>query len=391
MIETRYRVLGGAILTQFTVIGLLFTYGLFFKPLQEEFGWSRTLLSAAASLGVLSMGMLAIFAGRLNDRVGPRLVLGVSGTLYGVGFLLMAQMSAPWHLLAIYGLFMGAGFSTHDVVTLSTIARWFDKRRGIMTGVVKVGTALGQMALPPVAAILLVSFGWRETLVILGVGGLVLLWLAALMMQRPPAALEQVQAGAGGTGVSFVEARSGRVFWTLCAIQFLFFISVMTVPTHLAPHGVDLGMSPATAAVMLSVLGGTSIVGRLAVGTLVDRVGGKRAMLICFAILLASLIALIGTRAHGALFVVVAVYGVCHGGLFTVVSPLVAEMFGMRAHGVIFGTILFFGTLGGAAGPIAAGWIFDVTGAYAWAFGGLAGLAALGLGLVLSLPARIAN
>jgi MFS family permease len=155
MTDPRYKVVFGAWLTQFTVIGLLFSYGLLFKIFETEFGWSRTLLSACTSLAFLMMGVLAIFSGRLNDRYGPRAVLGVAGTLYGLGFALISQVSEPWHLFAIFGLLLGVGLSTHDVVTLSTVARWFQRRRGVMTGVVKVGTAAGQVAIPPLAALLI--------------------------------------------------------------------------------------------------------------------------------------------------------------------------------------------------------------------------------------------
>lgn len=394
MLEKKYRVLFGACLVQFTTIGLLFSYGLFFKPLEAEFGWSRTLMSGAMSVATLMMGALAILAGRLNDRFGPRLVVGGAGLAYGLAFALMSQIEAPWQLFVLFGTGVALGLGAHDVVTLSTIARWFTARRGIMSGVVKSGTALGQVAVPPIAALLLVAYGWRTTLVVLGVSGMALLLIAALAMERPPAILNRAALNRTHpaptspdlTGTSYAQARRTRVFWSLCAIQFLFFPSMMTVPTHLPVHGSDLGMSAARAATLLSILGATSIAGRLTVGTLSDRIGGKRAFLMCFVLLVASLLGLLATTSHGLLFGVVAIYGFCHGGLFTVVSPLVAEYFGMRAHGAIFGTILFFGTLGGAMGPILAGWIFDTTGSYALAFTGLATLAAIGLVLVASLP-----
>lgn len=385
--DTRYRVVFGACLTQFTVIGLLFSYGLFFNPLQEEFGWSRTFLSSAAALAFFVMGMLAILAGRMNDRFGPRIVMGICGVAYGIGFMLLSQVTAQWQMIAIFGVFIALGLGAHDVVTLSTIARWFEKRRGIMSGVVKTGTAIGQISVPPLAAYLLLAYGWRYALFFLGVGALVLLIVAALSMKRPPE-VSALQGGGIPAGLNFSEAKGTRVFWSMCAIQFMFFPSVMTVPTHLAVHGTDLGMSTTKAATLLSVLGATSIAGRLAVGTLVDRIGAKRAFLMCFAVLLGSLLGFVGVSAHALLFVVVAIYGFSHGGLFTVVSPLVAEYYGMRAHGSIFGTILFFGTIGGAIGPIFAGWIFDTSGAYQNAFLLLATLAAIGFALVISLPGK---
>ncbi len=384
MKDPRYVTVFGACLTQFTVIGLLFSYGIFFKAFETEFGWSRTLLSACSALAFFMMGTLAIVAGRLNDRFGPRVVLSVSGVLYGLGFVLVSRVGAPWQMFAIFGTFIALGLSTHDVVTLSTVARWFEKRRGVMSGVVKVGTAAGQVAVPPIAALLIAGYGWRSALVILGVGASVLLLIAAQSMRRAPGA----EVSAEGTGASFVEARGTRLFWTLCAIQLVFFPVLTSVPLHVAVHGMDLGMSAGAAAGLLSVIGGASVAGRLVVGTAADRIGGKNAYLLCLSCLLAGLLGLNLTGAGAGLFLVMAVYGFAHGGLFTVVSPAVAEAFGMRAHGAIFGVVLFFGTIGGSVVPILVGWSFDVMGSYSMAFAGLAGLAAAALGLVLSLPGR---
>ena len=184
--DARYLIVFGACLTQFTVIGLLFSFGLFFHVLEETFGWSRTLLSGATALGALVMGMLAIFAGRLSDRYGPTPVLAGSGLLFGAGYALISVVGEPWHLFALFGLFIGVGMSTHDVATLSTIARWFVRRRGMMTGVAKVGTAAGQMALPPLTALLIAGLGWRSAALALGVGAAVVLVAAAVSMKRPP-------------------------------------------------------------------------------------------------------------------------------------------------------------------------------------------------------------
>ena len=405
--DPRYLVVFGACVTQFTIVGLLFSVGLFFNVLEDELGWSRTLLSGSTSLAVLVMGVLAFFAGRLSDRYGPTAVLGTAGLLYGIGYGLISAVDEPWQLVALFGIFIGLGLSTHDVVTLSTIARWFERRRGAMTGVVKVGTATGQMVLPPLTALLMAGLGWRNAVLALGVGAAVLLLAAALSMKRPPESRSPdgrspdrrlperrssgrcspgPRAGAGVAG--FAEVRRSRAFWTLCATQFLFFPSLVTVPLHVAVHGMDLGMTHATAATLLTVIGGASIVGRLTIGASVDRIGGRNAYVLCFVPLLIGLLALLAVETPGLLFPAVAVYGFAHGGFFTVVSPTVAELFGIRAHGAIFGGILFFGTIGAAIGPIVAGRVFDVTGSYAWAFIGLAVMGTLGLVLAISLPPR---
>ena len=173
--------------------------------------------------------------------------------------------------------------------------------------------------------------------------------------------------------------------WQLCAIQFAFLTSLTTIPLHIVAHGMDLGMSQVKAASVLSTIGGVSIVGRLVFGSFVDHIGGRRALLWCLTPLLLSLIWLRFIDDAWLLFAFAALYGFAHGGLFTVVSPTVAEFFGMSSHGAIFGLILLFGTLGGAFGPFIAGWIFDTTGNYNIAFVGLAALVACGLVLSLSM------
>ena len=385
--DPRYPVVFGACLTQFTIVGLMFSFGLFFDVFEEEFGWSRTVLSGSTSLAFLVMGLLAYFVGRLSDRYGPTVVLCTTGMLYGVGYALISIVGEPWQLVMLFGICIGLGLSTHDVVTLSTIARWFAGRRGMMTGVVKVGTAAGQMVLPLLAALLMAVVGWRYAALALGYAGAAFLIIAAFSMKAPPKSRASARP-ADSHGPAPVNVRRSRAFWTLCATQFLFFPSLVTVPLHIAVHGMDLGMNRAMSATLLTVIGASSIVGRLTVGTFVDRIGGKNAYVLCLVPLLAGLLALLVVETHWPLFAAVALYGFAHGGLFTVVSPTVAEFFGTRAHGAIFGGIVFFGTLGAAVGPIMAGRIFDVTGSYAYAFTVLAVMGAIGLALVISLPPR---
>lgn len=397
----RSLVVAGAFLVQFVMIGGMFAYGVFFKVLEAELGWSRTLLSAATSLAFLVMGIFAMVGGRANERFGPRAVMTVSGVAYGAGYLLMSLMQAPWQLFLFYGGLIGIGLAAHDVVTLSTIARWFPQRRGLMTGLVKVGTALGQMALPLAAAVLITGIGWRATCVVFGVGAGLLVVLAAQGLSLPRAAGAARAAAAGAAapqddaagrpapaqppGLPFSEVRRTRQFWTLCALQFLFFPSLMTVPVHIAAHGIDLGLSASQAAAVLSTIGGASVLGRLLVGGFVDRIGGRNAYLICFGALVSSLLGLLAIGAPVWLYPFAIVYGFSHGGFFTVVSPAIAELFGLAAHSTIFGIVLFCGTLGGAIGPLLAGAVFDTAGSYQPAFATLAAMAGLGLLLVLTL------
>lgn len=383
----RGLVVAGAFATQFIVIGSLFSLGLYVKIFEAEFGWSRTLISSASSLAFLMMGTLAIVLGRFSDRLGPRRVLSVTGLFFGVGLMALSQISAPWHYFAIMGTLIAIGLGAHDVVTLSTIAHWFDKKRGIMTAVAKIGTASGQMALPLVAAALIATVGWRSTFVYLGAFAAAVLFLASMLMRYPredeaPGAAQ----GRKAQGLAFAEARNTLTLRKLWLIQFLFFLTLMTVPLHVAAHGMDLGLSTAQAATLLSVIGGASVAGRLVVGVLIDRIGARNALSICLVILATALAGFAVTSGTTVLFFVTALYGFTHGALFVVISPTVAFYFGMKAHGQIFGTVLFFGTIGSAIGPIAAGASFDTLGSYTYAFIAMSVLAVIGLALARTLP-----
>ena len=387
--DRRYLIVAGGFCIQGVMVGCLFAYGVFFKVLESDLGWSRTTLSMGFSLSFVVMGVVGMVAGRLSDRIGPRWVLSVAGLAFGLGLALLSRMSVPWHLYLFYGLLVGAGLSTHDVVTLSTVARWFDKRRGLMTGIVKIGTACGQMTIPLVAAVLIADVGWRTACMVLGSGAALILILAAQGMRRNPPvpahANQSLRAAPVETGLSSNKALRTRQFWTLCAVQFAFIPSLVTIPVHLPVHGMDLGLSATSAAGLLSVIGTASIAGRALVGVGVDRLGGRIAISICLTGLVASLLILLAVETAAPLYLFAVVYGMSHGGLFTVVSPTLAEYFGTVAHGTIFGMVLFFGTLGGALGPTLAGVAFDQTGSYDLAFAGLALLAALGVVLILTL------
>ena len=220
---------------------------------------------------------------------------------------------------------------------------------------------------------------------ILGLLAAITLLAAAMLMSRPQNA-QPTAAQAELTTASFQNAKRSLTFKKLCLIQFLFFPTLMTIPTHIAVYGIDLGMTGAHAALLLTVIGAASMAGRLATGYFQDRLGSQAAYSACFIPILISLGALLLWDNHTALFVFMALYGFGHGGFFSVVSPTVADYFGMQSHGALFGIILFFGTIGGAIGPILAGMVFDYSGSYDSAFLGLAVLMALGLILVLTLP-----
>ncbi|GAH36150.1 unnamed protein product, partial [marine sediment metagenome] len=149
--------------------GLCSTFGIFFNPLLIEFGWTRAMISGAFSLSFLILGFISIIVGGLNDRLGPRMIMVVCGLFLGSGYLLMSQLNTIWQLYLFYGVIVGIGMSGMDVLSLSTIARWFVRRRGMMSGIVKAGAGIGMAIMPPIANWLISSYGWRTSYFIVGI------------------------------------------------------------------------------------------------------------------------------------------------------------------------------------------------------------------------------
>ncbi|RJQ85060.1 MAG: MFS transporter [Desulfobacteraceae bacterium] len=376
-------------------VGTYISFGVFFNPLMEEFGWSRAVISGASSTAFLCAGVFGILVGRLNDRFGPRRIMSVTALLLGLGCVLMARLTSLGELYLFYGLIFGMGLSAIDVIALTTVARWFSQRRGFMTGIVKVGTGAGQFAIPLLAGALILHYGWRWAIALIGIGVAAALALMAQFLRRDPAAMilknRPQTAGAdfavpeADLGLSLSQAVRTVQLWTICLLNLFLVFCLMIILLHIVPYARDAGIPPLRAAGVLSTIGGVSMLGRFASGLVIDRRGSKIVMHACFLLLLGDLVWLQFADRLWGLYLFAAFYGLAHGGFFTAISPLVAEWFGIRFHGSLFGIVVCFGTLGGAAGPLAAGRLFDLLGSYQLTFRIVIGMALVAWGLLLSL------
>lgn len=394
-----YVVAAACFAIQATGVGSHIAFGVFFKPLLADFGWPRSALAGAHSLAFVLSGFIGIFMGRLNDRVGPRVVLTVTALFFGLGLFLMSTVTSLWQIYLFYGIVVGIGLSPVDVIALSTTARWFVRRRSMMSGIVKVGTGTGQLIVPFAASLLILSYGWRTSYVLLAVFVTIMLAGIGQLMRRDPSQMGLLPDGDTQTGsaefqgaekgFSFREALRMRQFWTICFTNLTIVFALMITIVHIVPHAMDLGLPATAAAGVLSTIAGASMVGRLLIGITADRAGIRACMIFCFILLILDFLWLQAAKELWMLYLFAGFYGIGHGGHFTLISPLVAEHFGIRSHGVLFGIVVFAGTAGGAAGPILAGHLFDITGSYSSAFWICAAVGCTALGLLLSLRRRV--
>ena len=374
--------------------GTFYSFGVFFKPVLTEFGWTRTAVSVASSLVFLLSGFIGIFTGRLCDRFGPRIVVTVCSLLLGLGYLLMSQLSAIWQLYLFYGI-VGIGLSGAYVPAISTVARWFVRRRGLMSGIVIAGIGVGTMITAPLANWLISSYGWRISYVAIGIVVLVLMTLAAQFLRRDPGQMGLVSYGEGEAeseglnsaagGFSFRRAIRTRQFWMLCLMFLSYEFSVNTILVHIVPHSTDLDISAASAANILAVIGAGSVAGRIMMGGAGDRIGNRPAFIICTIIILATFLWLLIARELWMLYLFAAVFGFAYGGYGPLIALISAELFGLSSLGVILGVVTFWITIGAAVGPAVAGRIFDITSSYQSAFLACIALSIIAMILILSL------
>ncbi len=358
--------------------GTLYSFGVFFKPLLTEFGWTRAMTSSVFSLNMLLYGALAIVTGRLTDRIGPRIVITVCGFLLGLGYLLTSQIGSIWQLYLFYGVIVGIGMSGSYAPLVSTVARWFTRRRGLMTGIVVAGIGIGTVIFPPLASWSIANYGWRTSYLIVGVITLVSLISIAQFLKRDPAQMNLVPYGEREMALnglqleprrySFRQAIHTRQFWLICVINISFGFILLTIMVHIVAHATDLGISYTNAATILALGGGVSIAGRLVMGIVTDRIGGRAALLSCFVLISAALLWLLVSKELWMLYLFAVIFGFGYGGFAPLASLIIAEHFGLSAHGAILGSTEFAFTVGSAIGPFLAGQIFDIAGSYQLAF-----------------------
>ena len=388
-----YHIMIASLLIMLLVAGFFISFGVFLTPLHAEFGWSRMAISAAYSMGCFVSGTCAIVFGRICDKYGPREILTIGGIVFGTGFLLMSRLDSLWQLYLFFGLLVCMWPDPSVGLLLSTTSRWFVKKRALVTGVVGIGIGLGIMLIPLLASYLISNHGWRYAYSLMGIIAIVCIVPLAQVLRRDPSKKglrpygeQQISPEQlGESGFSLQEALKQKQLWIVAAILFLILYSSDTLLIHIIPYAMDSGISSINSASLVAIIGGVSIAGRVIIGGTADKIGCRRALVITFIIMVASLLWLYQAEGLWQLRLFAMFYAIAHGGSLTLIPLVLAELFGTRALSSLFGIVLFFGTAGAGTGPIVAGRIYDMTQSYQPAFLIMIIASIIGLILVLLL------
>ena len=378
--------------------GSLYTYGVFFTELCRDLGWTRGMVSGAYSVLFLWHGFIYFVAGKIYDRHGPQLPLGISFVILSIGYALMSIVEAPWQLYIFYGIILGTGLGFGYLSVVSTVSRWFVKRRGIALGITASGGGIGTLALAPFAQFLITKFDWRNSYLILaGLLAAIGLPISRLMRletsqkELSPYSREEIEIQNRHDGLPSTtaftpkQAAKTKAFWLLFALYASLDFSIQMVMIHLDAYAKDVGLAPMLAATVLGVVGGGSIPGKIAVGSISDKIGRKASFFTCLLLMAVMMLWLMEARQPWQFYLFSALFGFSYGGCIPLFPAASADWFGTKFHGTIFGLISISCGIGGSSGPFLAGYIHDVTGSYELAIIIAAAVLFIAMGLSLAI------
>jgi len=383
-----WYVVAGAFITIAVNYGSRYCFGVFLKPMCEDLGWSRSVVSLAASLAVLFYGIGGVLSGRLLDRLAPRWLITAGAVVSAVAFALTPFVSTPLQLYIVFGAIYGFGAAFFGTaVCISSVGKWFVRKRGVSIGITSMGIGVGTMALTPLAGVVVKYFDWETGFVVLGIVTFVLCTTVAHLFMGRTHPEEYGLLPDGSTtpcgrpeGVPEALKLSYRQtirlllrdsrFWII-VITFGFAVMVqMTVFVHQVAYAEDYGIDRVAAASTLGVIGIGSIAGRFFFGWLSDRVSDtKHSSCLGFACMVVAMTILVFFHSVEFLYLYACLFGFGYGSLSPMLPILIADRFGRHISGTVYGLMgLFVIGLGGSIGPIFGGFVYDLTGSYTYAW-----------------------
>jgi MFS family permease len=393
--QSRWWIVFGATLSMLVAQGpvILYTLGLFIKPLNQEFGWDRASISAAGGIAAIASAITIPFVGSMMDCWGVRTVLLPIVVLCASSVALIAL--TPQSVLALMLLFAITGVLGSGQGPLGyakCVSAWFDDRRGLALGITMSGIGLGAALVPQYTQFLIGSFGWRVAYLGLGLLTLIVAFPAVFLFIREPA---KAKAAAGGVRVQSPasldrlpdlevrEALGGRRFWLIACALLLVSTVTQGLVVHTVPLLTDKGYSAETAASLMIAVGLSTMAGRLLSGYLVDRIFAP--FVAAFFFLVPCLgIYLLGSTISPVAGIIS--LGIASGTEIDMIGFLTSRYFGMKRFGQLYGYLFASFVVGSAIGPYMMGLAFERLHSYEpalWTFGAfmlLATAAILSLG-----------
>ena len=373
------------VMTSFAPI-VPYTFSLFLNPLHAAFGWKREAIDGTFATAAITVALVSPFIGMLLDRFPPRRIILPSIFVFALALASLSRLSGSISQFYLTFFLLGlVANGTAQFAYTRTILSWFQRRRGLALALILTGSGVGSILIPPATQWTITHHGWRSAYLLLGGIALLGMPLTALLVRNRPAVAVQREKPVV-SGLTVRAAFSNAAFWLLCGITVLSSFSENGLVTNLAAILTDHGVTAGSAALALSVRGGAVILGRLGVGFLIDRFSPQRiqTMILVLAALGTLVLAFAGSPAVALLGALLLGAGL--GSEADVLPYLLAHYVGRRHFSVLYGLTWTAYAVGGAAGPMFIGHMYDLAGAYHYsslAFLGVIAAAAAGVSLLL--------
>lgn len=386
------------VLISFLSLSLVFasrsSLGLMMPVWERDPGWSRPFVSTVSAMALILMAVGSPIAGHVTDRRGPRFAYSGALFLVSVALLSTANTASPTVLLLAFGLLGGVGNGGMSMSIVSAaIAGYFERGRGLATGIALAGGSGGQILVMPFLGLLLASLEWRDVYVIFGVAILALGVLALLLFRGPPP-YSPPRVSVIGDG--FIDRARGlcinRVFLTLLVAFFLCGLTTAgAVDVHFLPYTAACGFTPVQSTLAYGVLGVGNLLGLILFGWLADRTRASYLLAAMFALRAVLFLALMAVASDLPLLIIFsALFGLINYATLPVVAAIVAQRIGVRIMGLSLGLLFSAHSVGAAAGALMGGWLYDLFARYQemWWVAFTLCLAAALLALSLGGPVR---
>ncbi len=382
-----WRIVAASIVILFASSGVgFYAHGVILDPIRAQFGWSKGVISSAITLYFVTTSFAGIFVGQKIDKYGPKPFLIGGALLFSCSYFLLSRIDQVWQLFFVYFL-VAVGWSGSSLLSVNTlITNWFIQKRGLAMSITMTGLSLGGMILVPLASYLIVAKSLQTAIISMSfIYALVIIPCTLLFIKARPSDINlqpdgvviETTAKTDHNSTLIIESQlrtwtrkeafTTSAFWSIVVAFSLALCVQMAFLVHQVSFlSIYLGKMGAAGAV--SITAGASIMGRLTLGSFVDRFDKRYTAMICFLAQGSAVLALAFSQEIVVLYVCTFLFGLTMGSMLMMLPLITAECFGMVSFGLVSGMIGVFSTSGSSFGPMIAGYIFDATQSYQLAF-----------------------
>ena len=369
------------------IFGVSYSFAAFFENFAKEFAAQRADVSWIFGLCGLVYFVLGAGGGMLADRWGPRLVCMTGMVFIAMGLFLTSLAQSLTTVYFSYGLLVGLGIAFVYTPSIASVQPWFNKRRGLASGIASSGVGAGTLILPVVVSYLLTEINWREALQLMSFGVLMIGLTAGFLLKRAPNLSGNTSGQLPGLTLS-AALKTPSFKWLYMGT--LLGAPVMFVPfAHISAAARDAGVPDAQAVGLVGLIGIGSLVGRFAIGWLADRMGRIKTLMLMQGLMGLSYLVWAGAQDPWVFAVFALWFGLSYGSIVSLLPAICMDLFGGRAVSAIIGTLYTGAALGNLLGPVLAGQVFDMTQSYAlviWITLGISALATYSCWRILKHP-----